>query len=151
MKGRNYVSFLFYFILVVLTFACDKSEKATKRLMRAGNWKVTELIEGDNSFDKLPSWEIGTCANHEDHCYGTWKHDNGSKVTFFWRFTNIGGTFDFHIDPLENAISSQAYSQCVNFSGYYKVIKGNSRKYHFESKETFGYSGKLVTLKIEKL
>src|SRR5690606_3161129 len=143
---------ILYSVVVLLFFAmsCDKTAVATRKFLKAGEWNTTQLTAGTITFDKLPRWEIQDCENHENFCQGVWHHPNGSKTLFYWKFSNIGGTFGYYADPQEIETGSMAYSQCLNFSGEYKIIKSKKKLFHFESEETLGYPGKLVTIIIER-
>lgn len=139
------------FCLMFINTSCDKTERATKKLIKEGRWEVTTLTAGSTEFTKLPKWQILPCADQSNLCDGVWEHQNGTTWNFNWRFKNIGGEFEFYTEELSDTIGNMAYSQCNNFSGIYKVKKRNSKMMHFESEKTQGYPEKLVTLIIERV
>ena len=139
------VCFLFF------NTSCDKTERATNKLIKEGRWEVTTLTAGTTEFTKLPKWQILPCEDGSDFCDGIWEHQNGTTWNFEWRFKNIGGEFEFLAEAFSDINGSMAYSECNNFSGTYKVKKRNYKMMHFESEKTQGYPEKLVTLIIERV
>lgn len=136
--------------LLVTIVSCDKNERAYKRFIDEGRWAVTELSAGTTLFTKLPDWQIYPCDDHENYCLATWEHQNESTVDFYWKFSNLGGDFDFYADSATSDTQSMAFSQCVNFSGMYDVKESKRRLFRFESYTTFGYPDKLVTIVLER-
>ena len=135
-------------ILTTIT-SCDKNERTYQRF--EGRWTVTELTAGTTSYTKLPKWQLNACDNHEQHCTATWEHQNGSSATFYWRFTNMGGDFDFFADTMVSDTQSMAFSQCYNFSGQYDVVEDKRKRFRLESYATTGYPDVLVTILLEKI
>src|SRR5688572_17921526 len=136
-------------ILLVAITSCDKNERAYKQI-EEGRWVVTELSAGTTNYTKLPKWQFYDCGDHENYCMANWEHQNGSSAEFYWRFTNLGGDFDFYVDPLESDTQTMAYSQCFNFSGEYDVKESKRKSFRFESYNTTGYPDLLVTIRMEK-
>jgi len=130
--------------------ACDKNERAYKHFIDEGRWVITELSAGTTSYTKLPKWQIYPCDNHENFCQASWEHQNGSITDFNWRFTNMGGDFQFYVDPLESDTQTMAFSQCLNFSGSYDVVENKRKRFRFESYATTGYPEKLVIIQLER-
>ena len=136
-------------VALLLTSACDKNERAYKHFMDEGRWVVTELTAGTTSFTKLPKWQITPCEDHTTYCLAKWEHQNGSSANFYWRFTNLGGDFDFYVDPMESDTQTMAFSQCANFSGAYDVIESGRKRFKLQSEKTTGYPDKLVIIQLE--
>lgn len=135
------------FVITVLS-GCDKVERASRKLVHTGRWEMTEMSAGNTTFTKLPKWQFYDCADAENFCEATWEHQNGSAIKFYWKFSNLGGDFEFFADPEESDSGTMAYSQCDNFSGIYDVRKNTSKVLWLESDESKGYPGKFVTLKL---
>lgn len=142
--------FIGLFIMIVVFAGCDKTERATKKFFKEGRWTVTSLTAGTTSFTKLPKWQVFPCTEYMDTCDANWEHPNGSSNNFYWEFYNLGGNFDLITKTEFVDTTTMAFAQCKNFSGEYKVIDKRMNGFTFESEETFGYPGKLVTIVIEK-
>ena len=140
---------LVFILAVLILVGCDKTKSAQKKFMKEGRWVVTEISTDNYSVDKLPNLDINTCDDQTQFCTGVWRHPLGSNCTFNWKFSNLGGDFEYYVDSLNNEPESMAYSQCSNFSGVYKVKKSKRNQFHFESKTTKGYPGIVVTLLLE--
>lgn len=148
MERRELAGIVTAISLSITLAGCDKTETAAKKLMKEGRWVVTEISVGTTMVDKLPKWAIHTCENAVG-CSGTWEHPVGTTAGFQWEFSNFSGTFSFYPDQLTSETVSMAYSQCFNFSGEYNVIKSKRDSFHFESTQTAGYPGKMVTIRLE--
>lgn len=143
--ANNILSVVFIFALTTF-LSCDKTKSAQKKFMKEGRWVVTEITAGNTNVDKLPNLDIHTCDDQTKFCTGLWRHPFGTNCTFNWKFSNLGGEFEFYTDSLSADTESMAFSQCSNFSGLYKVKKTKRNQFHFESKATQGYPGTIVSL-----
>jgi hypothetical protein len=150
MEKRLYIHVFCSIVFLLLWSSCDKNERAYKKLMNEGRWKVTQLTAGNTDFTKLPKWEFFPCENHDGYCEARWEHQNGSMVNFYYQIINLGGKFYFFTDPDQSDTSTMAYSQCQNFSGHYRIIKSNRKTIHLESEETAGYPETLVVIILER-
>ena len=73
------------FSIAVLVASCNKTKSTSKRLMKAGEWNVTELsVDGVNQ-EELPHWVIGDCDIYEESCIGSWQNDEGGATDFVWQ------------------------------------------------------------------
>jgi hypothetical protein len=140
-------------ILVVLSVfslsfnACIKVEKqAPNHFIKKSNWSVTKLTIGNDVIESLPKWNLST----EEDGKAIWFHAGGSQSNFFWSFSKNFNSFEFYVDVNDPANKiNQAYKQCENLSGKYKVITNKKNLFEFESNETNGYIGPRVYIKIE--
>ena len=146
MERRDTIAIIGTVILFLGAVSCDKTERKTKKFIEEGSWSVDSLVVGNNDIDDLPNWSIIPCDDHENFCFGKWTHPNGSHTNFYWKFSNMGGNFEFISDSMETETGTMAYAQCVNFSGDYKVKKSKNHTLHIESEMTDGYPGVLVTI-----
>lgn len=142
--AKQVLSLVLIFTLLVLS-SCDKTKSAQKKFIKEGRWVATEISTENISVDKLPNLDINSCDDQTNFCTGVWRHPFGSYCKFNWKFSNLGGDFEFYTDTLSSEPESMAYSQCLNFSGVYKVKKSKRNEFHFESKATKGYPGVMVT------
>jgi hypothetical protein len=137
-------------ITLVAITSCNKNERAYHRIIEDGRWVITTLSSGTTNHTKLPKWQIYPCDDHENYCRATWEHQNGSSSDFYWRFTNLGGDFDFYVDSLGSETQTMAFAQCANFSGEYDVTETKRHLFRFESYSTTGYPNQPVIIQIEK-
>ena len=136
--------------------ACNKTKVNSKRLMKAGEWKVTELsVDGTNEAE-LPSWEIEDCDIYAQSCMAEWKNDEGGHAEFVWQFREKGKTFEIsyqadedHAHAHDHA-AEEAAAQAYGFSGIYEVTECKSKKMQFQTTSALGHDGKAVVIKIEK-
>lgn len=143
------------FLFIATTFlftACDKNKRASKHLMKAGNWEVKELsVDGENQ-SLIPTWEIQDCDIYETVCEGTWTSDT-TESKFYWQFNDKAQTFtisrvvapedcgDFYTEEVEQ--------QTFKFSGDYDVTKNKRKSKTFESYNTIGFEGQKVVIHVE--
>lgn len=127
--------------------SCDKVEKkAPNSFTKQSVWTMTELSIGYDDISSLAVWEI---TSFED---GTaiWRHSNGTYVSFKWSFSTNASKLTFHLDYDDKTNKvNQAYSQCENLSGTYKVLTSKNGLYEIESYETTGYVGPRVFIRLE--
>ncbi|PWL29630.1 MAG: hypothetical protein DCO96_07680 [Fluviicola sp. XM-24bin1] len=148
-------------IAIFVVAACSKTNKATKRLIRAGEWKVTELsVDGTNEAE-LPKWEFSNCDPYEEVCVAKWENDEGGHADFAWQFNKDGAEFTIsHQAEDEDAhaghehehdhATEEAAAQAYAFSGKYSVVESDKNKMSFTSTSTVGYPGQTVVIVIEK-
>jgi len=140
-------------ILIIITAfslsfnACTKVEKqAPNNFIKKSEWKVTSLMIGNDVIPSNPIWDIGT----DESGKAIWNHAGGTHASFYWSFSNNYNTFEFYVDANDPANKiNQAYKQCENLSGKYRVITNKKNLFEFESNETYGYVGPRVYIKIE--
>lgn len=136
--------------------ACNKTKVNSKRLMKAGEWKVTELsVDGTNEAE-LPSWEIEDCDIYAQSCMAEWMNDEGGHAEFVWQFREKGKTFEIsyqadedHAHAHDHA-AEEAAAQAYAFSGVYEVVESKSKEMQFQTTAALGHDGKAVVIKIEK-
>lgn len=136
--------------------ACNKTKVNSKRLMKAGEWKVTELsVDGSNEAE-LPSWEIEDCDIYAQSCMGEWMNDEGGHAEFVWQFREKGKTFEIsyqadedHAHAHDHA-AEEAAAQAYAFSGIYEVTECKSKKMQFQTTSALGHGGKSIVIKLEK-
>lgn len=152
-KSIQLLSFVTFAVLMFT--ACSKTNKANKRFIKAGEWKVTELsVDGTNE-EELPIWEISDCDPYKEVCIGKWENEEGGHSDFAWQFNNDGESFvisrqgDDHEHELEHA-DEEAVEQAYNFSGTYSVTESSKTKMSFTSTETLGFPGQTAVIVIEK-
>ncbi|XOV67985.1 MAG: hypothetical protein ACFHU9_02205 [Fluviicola sp.] len=139
--------------------ACSKTNQNTKRLFKAGEWKVTELsVDGTNEAE-LPTWEISKCDPYEEVCIGKWENDEGGHADFAWQFNNDGAQFvishqaedhDHEHEHEHDHAAEEAAEQAYNFSGTYNVEESGKKKMRFTTTNAVGYPGQSVVIVIEK-
>lgn len=152
---KNKLLFLSAIMIAFTFFACNKSKKYSNRLMKAGDWHVTELsVDGVNEAE-LPEWHIEDCDIYEESCYGEWENAEGGHAEFIWQFRDKGETFEISRQEAEDGhthdhASEEAVAQCLNFSGVYEVVSHKKDQMEFKSTTAYGFNGKTVIIKIEK-
>jgi hypothetical protein len=141
----------------VLLGSCNKTNRSTKRLIKAGEWAVTECSVAGVNEAELPKWEISDCDPYEAVCMGKWENEEGGHAEFAWQFNNKGETFVISHQAEEHEgehehdhASEEAAEQAYHFSGTYTVVESSKTKMRFESTETVGYPGQTAVIVIEK-
>ena len=140
---------------ILIGFAsCNKTKVNSKRLIKAGEWKVTELsVDGSNEAE-LPSWEIEDCDIYEQSCMGEWMNDEGGHAEFVWQFREKGKTFEISYqadeDHAHDHAAQEAAAQAYAFSGVYEVVGRKTKEMQFHTTSALGHAGKAVVIKIEK-
>lgn len=135
--------------------ACNKTKQSSNRLIKAGDWNITELSVDGTSVDELPDWEIEACEIYEASCTAEWKNDEGGHAEFVWQFRDKGSVFEIsrqegdHMHEHDHA-TEEANVQCYEFSGVYEVVEAKGSSMHFTSTATLGHAGKMAVLKAEK-
>ncbi len=143
--------------LLIGVVSCNKTKSTSKKFMKAGEWKVTELsVDGTNE-DELPTWEVSDCEIYAESCMAEWKNDEGGHAEFVWQFRDKGDTFEISYQAEEEGhehehdhAAEEAAAQAYNFSGIYTVVDKSKKNMEFSSSATLGYNGSAVTIKIEK-
>jgi len=144
---------LLFLATAFLFTACDKNKRASKRLMKPGNWEVVELsVEGQN-VTPLPFWEINDCEIYETLCTAVW--NLGEKDSqFYWQFNDKAERFTISrvVDPedCEDFYTEEVEQQTFKFSGDYKVLESKRKSKTFESYSTLGYDGEKVVIRLER-
>jgi len=141
------------FSIAVLAVSCNKTKSTSKRLMKAGEWTVTELsVDGVNQ-EELPHWVIGDCNIYEESCVGSWQNDEGGATDFIWQVTSNGDSFVISRqgpdEGLEHADEEMA-TQCFEFSGTYEIVESKKTTMKFTSTATEGFSGQTAVISLEK-
>lgn len=136
-----------------LAAACNKSKTYSNRLIKSGEWTVTELsVDGTNE-SELPNWHIEECDIYAESCHGEWENAEGGHAEFIWQFRDKGKTFEISRQEGSHSHShadEEAAAQCYAFSGIYDVIKHKKKSMEFATTTAQGHSGKTVVIKIEK-
>jgi hypothetical protein len=150
----------FALLVALLAVACNKSKNYSNKLIKAGEWQITELsVDGTNQ-DELPSWHIDDCDIYEASCSAEWENEEGGHAEFIWQFRDEGSAFEIsrqdgeeeeegHAHESDHA-EEEAIAQCYAFSGIYEVIEHKKKMMQFSSNSIEGYAGSTVVIKIEK-
>lgn len=150
-KKRTY-PLLLALLMIGFLFACTKSEVRTNKILKHGDWQVTEMLIGTQNITTVPKWRLDEPTEDGAFSTGTWTHYNGTTANFKWRFDPYVGSFTFSVDntiPQDKQV--KAYIQCNNLAGEYSVLKDKSKMFEFESVSTYGYSGTNLFIRIEPL
>ena len=140
-------------ILAILLVACDKNNRASKRLMRPGNWVVTQLtVDGSNYSNEDILWSINDCDIEEELCTGQWYlQDKNSQ--FYWQFNEDAEIFTLSRivapEDCEDFYTEEVEQMTYKFSGEYNVIESKRKSKIFESQETIGFEGEKVRIELE--
>jgi hypothetical protein len=153
---KNYLKVTVVLIAVIVS-ACNKTKSTSNKLIKAGEWQVTELsVDGVNEAE-LPTWEIEDCSIYEKSCFAEWKNEEGGHAEFVWQFREKANIFeishqaeDGHGHEGDHA-AEEAAEQAYNFSGEYEVVEKSKKVMEFTSSNTAGYVGAVVKIVIEKL
>ena len=139
--------------------ACNKTKTNSNRLIKGGEWTVTELSVNGTNEAELPEWEIEDCEIYDASCEGEWKNEEGGHAEFIWQFRAKGDNFeishqaeaeeDGHAHGDDHA-AEEAAAQCYAFSGVYDVVTRKKKEMEFTSTTTVGHPGATVVIKIEK-
>ncbi|MGV6860200.1 MAG: hypothetical protein ACWA41_00420 [Putridiphycobacter sp.] len=126
--------------------ACTKVEKqAPNNFVRQNVWEIMSLTIGGDEIPSHPTWDLST----EESGVAIWQHAGGTHARFYWSFSPNYNAFEFHVDQSPENKVNQAFKQCDNLSGKYKVLTNKKGLFEFESYETKGYVGPRVYLKME--
>ncbi len=144
---KNFTILLIISVFSLSFNACTKVEKqAPNHFIKKTSWSVTKLTIGNDNIESLPKWDLAT----DETGKAIWNHAGGSHSNFYWSFSKNYNTFEFYVDVNDPANKiNQAYKQCENLSGKYKVLTNKKNLFEFESYETTGYVGPRVYIKIE--
>jgi hypothetical protein len=139
-------------LLGIIVVSCNKDKRASKRLIKPGEWEVTKITIGDSSISNLPIWAIQECDIYEDLCEGDWKLD-GNTSSFYWQFNDKAKEFVLSRvvapEDCEDFYTVEVEQHTYKFSGRYKVLETSKSKKIFESTNTIGFEGELVRIEIE--
>lgn len=143
----------FLFIATAFLFtACDKNKRASKQLMKAGNWEVKELSVDGEYQALLPSWKIQDCDIYETVCEGTWTSDT-TESRFYWQFNDKAQSFTISRivapEDCEDFYTEEVEQQTFKFSGEYDVTKNKRKSKTFESYNTIGFEGQKAVIRVE--
>lgn len=150
-------------LLLGAVTSCNKVKSTSKKLIKSGEWKVTELsVDGINE-EELPHWEIEDCEIYDESCFGEWKNDEGGHAEFVWQFREKAETFEISYqsngheehegeeeEHEHDHAAEEAAEQAFNFSGTYTVKENKRNTLTFISNTTLGYQGSEVKITIEK-
>ena len=141
------------FALAFIFAACDKNKRASKRLMKAGNWEVIELSVDSQNLSPLPFWQVNDCDIYETLCTASWKLDD-KQSQFYWQFNEKAQLFTISRivapEDCEDFYTEEVEQQTFKFSGDYEVIERKQKSMVFESTKTLGFDGKKVMIRLEK-
>ena len=157
MKTYFKVASLLLFSGILLTLgACNKTKTNSNKLIKAGEWTVTELSVNGTNEAELPSWHIEECDIYAESCHAEWENEEGGHSEFVWQFREKGKTFEIsrqegeHGHGAHNHADEEANAQCYAFSGVYEVVESKKKSMEFKSTSTLGHSSSTVVIKIEK-
>lgn len=142
-----------YILLLFISLAaCDKDKRASKRLMKAGVWNVTDISVDGTAINDLPLWKISDCDIYEEVCAAQWEF-KGKQSAFFWQYNEKAETFTISRvvapEDCEDFYTEEVEQQTYLYSGTYKVVECKRKLRVFESMETVGFSGQKVVIQIE--
>jgi len=135
-----------------LTASCNKDKRASRRFMKPGTWKVTELSVNNVNADTLPTWTVNACDIYENLCVASWNR-NGISSQFYWQFNDKAQTFRISrvVPPseCENFYTEQVEQDTYHFTGSYRVEESTKNRKIFGSVETIGHPGVYVRIVVE--
>jgi len=139
--------------LAILFVGCDKDKRASKRLIKPGNWIVTaSVVDGSSISNETITWNISECDIYEELCQASWDL-NGSTSEFYWQFNDKASTFTISRvvapEDCEDFYTEKVEQMTYSLSGEYEVIESKRKSKIFESKNTLGYAGTAVRLEVE--
>lgn len=138
--------------LFLTTTACNKDKRASRRFMKPGTWKVTELSVNNVNMDTLPTWSVNSCDIYENLCTASWNR-NGVSSQFYWQFNDKAQTFKISrvVPPseCENFYTEQVEQDTYHFTGEYKVEETTKTRKVFGSLATVGHPGVYVRIVLE--
>lgn len=139
--------------LAILVLGCDKNNRASKRLMRPGNWIVTQLtIDGSNYNNETGYWSINNCNIEAALCTGAW-HLAEKNSQFYWQFNENAEVFTISRivapEDCEDFYTEEVEQMTYNLSGAYEVVESKRKSKIFQSRNTIGFEGKLVRIELE--
>jgi hypothetical protein len=142
-------------IFAISLAACDKNNRASKRLIKPGLWNVVELSVNGQEITPYPVWSISDCDIYEDTCTAIW-YDNSldTESQIYWQFNDKAETFTISrvVDTAdcEDFYTEEVEQQTFRFSGEYSVIERKRKEMHFESSNTLGYPNEEVVIRLER-
>ena len=143
-------------LLLAIAFlftACDKNKRASKKLMKAGNWEVVELSVDGQNISPLPSWGINDCDIYEELCTASWKLED-KQSQFYWQFNEKAKLFTISRivapEDCEDFYTEEVEQQTFKFSGDYEVVERKRKAMTFESRKTLGFDGEKVIIQLER-
>ncbi|RYM35506.1 hypothetical protein ERX46_00525 [Brumimicrobium glaciale] len=133
--------------------ACDKNNRASKKLMKAGTWEVVELSVDGQNITPLPTWQVNDCDIYETLCTATWTLE-GKQSQFYWQFNEKAELFTISRivapEDCEDFYTEEVEQQTFKFSGDYEVVERKRKSMTFESSKTLGFEGEKVVIRVEK-
>lgn len=140
--------------LLIITAACNKEKRYSKRLMKGETWTVLSVsIDGSTStFDG--EWFITSDVDIYDSVPSLqWIADNQDAVCE-WQFQNKGKSFQLNYsylcsEPMATDLDSLDYFS-DGLSGTYDVVNHGTRYMEFESMNTKSHAGKPVVIAIRR-
>jgi hypothetical protein len=145
-------SILFLLTALCLFASCNKDKRASRRFMKPGTWKVTELSVNNINADTLPTWTVNACDIYENLCVASWNR-NGVSSQLYWQFNDKAQTFRISrvVPPeeCENFYTEQVEQDTYHFTGEYKVEETTKTRKVFGSVQTVGNPGVYVRIVIE--
>lgn len=151
---KQKITLLATLALLMIFAACNKDRRISKRLIKPGEWKVTELSVGGVADSILPKWKINSCEDiFEEVCTGRWISPTDT-AEFYWQFNDKANEFviSYAIDTAkcDSFYTDVSAFQSFNYSGTYEVTRHKRKEMEFESMSTLGYPGDKVVVRIEK-
>ncbi|MDG1147123.1 MAG: hypothetical protein P8N52_02335 [Crocinitomicaceae bacterium] len=151
---KKYIKlFVAVFSIALLSVSCNKTKSTSKRLMKAGEWNVSELSVDGVSQEELPHWVIGDCDIYNESCVGSWQNDEGGATDFIWQVTNNGDSFTISRQGPEEGLEhadQEVAVQCFEFSGTYDILESDKKTMKLTSTATDGFSGQTAIITLEK-
>ena len=150
-------------LLVLLVFgilACNKDKRASKRFIAPGIWNATEMTIEDSVLVNRRI-RVYDCKIYKTPCTADWQiFANGffpdplHSAEFKWQFNEKATQFVIQ-GPGHCGTCTPEGNEAANeinlISGTYHVTTNSKTKIHVESTTTWGYPGKRVFLKFEKM
>ena len=139
--------------VIILSTACNKDKRQSKKLMRGETWRVSQLMVNGASEDVVKKMVFSKCDIYDEYCIALWISNDDDTASFYWQMNEKGSEFKLmRFNDADSCCSNttQADYYCFQLSGSYNVIKAKRNIMEFESTTTIGYSGQKVRMVLEK-
>lgn len=136
------------FIILFLIIGCNKDKKLSNRLSGEA-WEVSALAIGDNSINELPELNFNDCSIYKESCSAKWNL-NDSSADFIWQFREKGSILEISNQSTLTNSKNNAVTQCMSLSGVYEVVESDKKRMQIISENTIGYTGKIVSITLNK-
>ncbi len=95
----------------------------------------------------MPTLTFDDCKIYDESCNGMWMSADGTSANFMWQFREKGDMFELSNQSKEGTVAT---AESIKYTGIYTVDESNKDELRLSSSQTFGNTGKMVMITMEK-